>query len=110
MLREVFARDIGLLGLQSNNVPISAKVIYRFLRNKTFLLLLDDVRESFDLEAAGLPMPLGHRQKVVLTTRNPAICAGNTIHMQPLGEDDAWNLFRYNVGASIMILRSRNLQ
>ncbi|KAF8642607.1 hypothetical protein HU200_067287 [Digitaria exilis] len=52
-------------------------------------------------------MPLGRRQKVVFTTRDQAICvkmgcAGNNIQMQCLGEDDAWNLFRYYVGEEII--------
>uniref|UniRef100_A0A0A9FC02 NB-ARC domain-containing protein n=1 Tax=Arundo donax TaxID=35708 RepID=A0A0A9FC02_ARUDO len=60
-LQGVLARNIGF-GLlpQTSNVPV-VKVISSFLKDKTFLLLLDDVRERIDLAAIGLPVPLGHR-------------------------------------------------
>ncbi|CAO1943144.1 unnamed protein product, partial [Urochloa humidicola] len=93
----------------SNNAPSSAsKIISSRLKDEAFLLLLDDVRGGIDLAAIGLPMPLGHQQKVVFTTRDQAVCAqmgcaaGDTIHMQCLGEDDAWDLFRYLVGEKII--------
>ena len=87
-----------------------AKIISRRLKHKRFLLLLDDVRAGgIDLSAIGLPMPLvGHRQKVVFTTRDQAVCAAmgctaaNTIQMQCLGEDDAWDLFKCYVGHEIL--------
>jgi len=71
------------------------------LKGKPFLLLLDDVRERLDLAALGLPTPLGRRQKVIFTTRNHQICDDmgcQSIQMECLSEDDAWNLFKDKVG------------
>ena len=100
-------RDLMGLGGRCPNMSDAqfAKIISRRLKHKRFLLLLDDVRAGgIDLSAIGLPMPLvGHRQKVVFTTRDQAVCAAmgctaaNTIQMQCLGEDDACDLFRYHV-------------
>ncbi|CAO2195962.1 unnamed protein product [Urochloa humidicola] len=109
--RDALAWMIGLdwwRPRQTSNAPLANEIISSRLQGKTFLLLLDDVRGRIDLEAIGLPMPLGHRQKVVFTTRDQAVCtsmgcaAGDTIHMQCLGEDDAWDLFRYLVGDKII--------
>lgn len=103
-LQGVLARTIGL-----DQAPEIAQVnmISSFLRGKTFLVLLDDLHFSIDLAAAGLPMPLGHRQKVIFTTRGQSICAemgcvSNTIRMECLEEEDAWDLFKYNVGGEII--------
>ncbi|OEL29087.1 hypothetical protein BAE44_0009894 [Dichanthelium oligosanthes] len=86
-----------------------ANVISARLKDKTFFLLLDGVRDGIDLAAIGLPMPLGHRQKVVFTTRDQAVCANmgcaagdSSIQMQCLREDVAWDLFRYYVGDEIV--------
>ncbi|WVZ67323.1 hypothetical protein U9M48_016419 [Paspalum notatum var. saurae] len=88
---------------------LQSKVMSSYLKPKTFLLLLDDVRESIDLAAVGLPMPLGHKQKVIFTTRDHQICTAmgcttttNTIEMKCLGEDDACKLFKDNVGEEII--------
>ncbi|XBJ09324.1 hypothetical protein VPH35_014420 [Triticum aestivum] len=63
-----------------------------------FLLLIDGPLEApVDLVAVGLSTPLGkggRRQKVVVSTRSPDIGR--------LGEDDAWGLFRDNVGDKII--------
>lgn len=45
------------------------------LERGSFLLLLDNVPENFDLAAAGLPIQKpGRRQKVVFTTRSQTVC------------------------------------
>lgn len=49
---------------------VQAAVIFNFLKNKSFLLLLDDLWRRLDLESVGIPQPLGTvgelRRKVVL--------------------------------------------
>ncbi|CAO1940997.1 unnamed protein product [Urochloa humidicola] len=114
-LRDALARNIGLDPSSSSpatDFPVAQMVSILF-RDSSFLLLLDDVRDVIDLSAAGLPMPLGRRQKVVFTTRDQAICAkmgcasSDTIQMQCLGEDAAWDLFRYCVGNGIISANPR---
>ncbi|KAJ1274424.1 hypothetical protein BS78_05G060500 [Paspalum vaginatum] len=88
--------------------PKLAKDIYASLKQKTFLLLLDDVRERLDLEAVVLPMPLRHKQKVIFTTRNHAACAemgrtsSNIMQMRCWDEGAAWNLFKNRVGDQVI--------
>ncbi|CAL5021334.1 unnamed protein product [Urochloa decumbens] len=109
VLRDALARRIGLdppLSSQATDFP-GAQRFFSFFRDSSFLLLLDDVRDGIDLAAAGLPMPLGPRRKVVFTTRNQAVCAKmgcacSNIQMQCLGEDVAWEMFRDCVGDRII--------
>ncbi|KAK1669879.1 hypothetical protein QYE76_058038 [Lolium multiflorum] len=86
-----------------------AKAISEWLEHHSFLVLLDDVQDGYypDLAAVGLPMTLGRRQKVVLTSRSLVVChhmgctISNTLEMKCLGEEDAWSLFKYNAGVEI---------
>jgi hypothetical protein len=86
-----------------------ARAISEWLEHHSFLVLLDDVQDGYypDLTAVGLPMTLGRRQKVVLTSRSQVVCChmgctiSNTLEMKCLGEEDAWSLFKYNAGVEI---------
>ncbi|XP_020084346.1 disease resistance protein RPS5-like [Ananas comosus] len=100
---------MNTLGLPTtNNAQDQARIISDFLREKDFLLLLDDVWERLDLGAVGVPMPSAvgeqHKRKVVLTTRYLKVCGQmgvsrrNSIKVECLDGDDAWLLFRETVG------------
>jgi hypothetical protein len=87
-----------------------AKIISDYLKHESFLVLLDDVQEQdkhLDLASCGLPMPLRGRRKLIVTSRSQAGCSrmgcseANTIEMKRLGDEDAWNLFKYNAGVEI---------
>jgi disease resistance protein RPS2 len=86
-----------------------AKIIKQYLEHNSFLLLLDNVQDGYypDLIEVGLPLTLGHRQKVVITSRSQLACVlmgctiSNTLEMKCLGEEDAWSLFKYNAGVEI---------
>jgi disease resistance protein RPS2 len=85
-----------------------AEIISDYLKHDSFLVLLDDVEDrQLDLASVGLPMPLGGRRKLIVTSTSQAGCSfmgcteANTIEMKCLGEEDAWNLFKYNAGVEI---------
>ncbi|XP_051208291.1 probable disease resistance protein At1g61300 [Lolium perenne] len=98
--------DLKLKG--DGNMRTQSSMIRGFLENKSFLLLLDDVWERIDLDAIGLPLPLGieplnkFKRKVVLTTRFTSVCGGMEVKKQIqvpyLREIEAWELFREKVG------------
>lgn len=107
-VQHAIAIDLGL-DLSSLEDELSrAKCIFDYLQHKSFLLLLDDIREPLNWWAVGLPTLSHRRQKIILATRSEAACAlmqchaENTIEMQCLGKDDAWNLFRDKVGLGII--------
>nr|XP_051228471.1 probable disease resistance protein At1g12290 [Lolium perenne] len=94
--------------MSSSQEHCRANIIAERLKHDSFLLLLDDVQDGdLDLASIGLPMPLGHNQKVILTSKSQAVCArmgcnrANTVEMKCLGEEDAWNLFQYKTGVEI---------
>ncbi|XP_047093460.1 putative disease resistance protein At3g15700 isoform X1 [Lolium rigidum] len=85
-----------------------AKIISEYLKHDSFLVLLDDVQDKpLDLASFGLPMPLGGRRKLIVTSRSQVGCSragctvANTIEMKGLDDEDAWNLFKYNAGVEI---------
>jgi disease resistance protein RPS2 len=101
ILHELKLKGDGNVGNQSG-------IIRDFLENKSFLLLLDDLWERIDLEAVGLPLPLGIeplgklKRKVVLTTRFTSVCGAMEVKKQIqvpyLQEIEAWELIREKVG------------
>ncbi|XP_039120561.1 putative disease resistance protein At4g10780 [Dioscorea cayenensis subsp. rotundata] len=84
--------------------------IFEFLKNKDFLLLLDDIWEKVELPEK-LGIPLAHHQsqncedrsqrckhKVIFTTRKDDVCArmkaDKKIKVECLDGEEAWHLFK----------------
>jgi disease resistance protein RPS2 len=86
---------------EGGDVKSRANIILDFLKRRKFLILLDDVWNQIDLEAVGIPYPLG-RCKVVLTTRSKMVCGQmdvrKEINVACLLHDEAWQLFQEKVG------------
>ncbi|XVF11418.1 hypothetical protein REPUB_Repub08aG0025900 [Reevesia pubescens] len=84
-----------------------AQGIFRFLMDKKFVLLLDDIWEPVDLVKVGIPPPTQENgSKVVFTTRFVDVCghmdAKKIIPVQCLPEEKAWELFQEKVGAQTL--------
>ncbi|CBI36176.3 unnamed protein product, partial [Vitis vinifera] len=84
-----------------------AAEILRVLKRKRFILLLDDIWEGLDLLEMGVPRPDTENQsKIVLTTRSQDVChqmkAQKSIEVECLESEDAWTLFRKEVGEEIL--------
>jgi disease resistance protein RPS2 len=86
---------------EGDDVKSRANIILDFMKTRKFLILLDDVWNRIDLEAVGIPYPLG-RSKVVLTTRSKTVCGQmdvrKEINIARLPDDEAWQLFQDKVG------------
>ncbi|CAD6266603.1 unnamed protein product [Miscanthus lutarioriparius] len=86
---------------EGGDVKSRADIILGFLKTRKFLILLDDVWNRIDLEAVGIPYPLG-TSKVVLTTRSKTVCGQmdvkKEINVACLPDDEAWQLFQDKVG------------
>ncbi|XP_058075713.1 disease resistance protein RPS2-like [Magnolia sinica] len=81
--------------------------IRKVLSSKKFILLLDDVWESFDLQKVGIPRPSSQNMsKIVFTTRDEKVCghmtADKKIKVECLPEQEAMDLFLRNVGEEAM--------
>ncbi|KAJ3705196.1 hypothetical protein LUZ61_008901 [Rhynchospora tenuis] len=99
-------RIIEKLGLsKSDNRAVKQLTIYNFLKEKSFVLLLDDLWSSVNLKTIGIPAPMeavgAYKRKVVLTTRSEKVCrkmgAKKIIKLDGLNWENAWSLFKKNV-------------
>ncbi|XP_059642169.1 probable disease resistance protein At5g63020 [Cornus florida] len=77
--------------------------IFRVLKRKKFVLLLDDIWERLDLLEVGVPLPNNqNKAKVVFTTRSADVCglmgAQKKIKVECLAWQEAWDLFKDKVG------------
>ncbi|KAK6914995.1 Leucine-rich repeat [Dillenia turbinata] len=104
-IQVVIGRNIGLFDAlwKEKNPEEKCIDIYNSLKLKKFVLLLDDVWERFDMQKVGIPVPDAHnKSKIMFTTRSEMVCgyvgAQVKIRMECLGWDDAWNLFKKEVG------------
>ncbi|XVF11416.1 hypothetical protein REPUB_Repub08aG0025800 [Reevesia pubescens] len=84
-----------------------AQGIFKVLKDKKFVLLLDDIWERVDLVKVGIPLPAQENgSKVVFTTRSVDVCghmdAKKIIPVQCLPEEKAWELFQEKVGAQTL--------
>ncbi|XP_022738606.1 probable disease resistance protein At1g12280 isoform X2 [Durio zibethinus] len=73
-----------------------ARTISEELNDKKYLLLLDEVMDSIELEDIGIPVN-NNGSKVVLTTEYRHVCslmADRLIEVRPLSPDEAWKMFQ----------------
>ncbi|KAI8532038.1 hypothetical protein RHMOL_Rhmol11G0182100 [Rhododendron molle] len=80
----------------SYNADEIAQRILMELQNRNFLLLLDDVKQCFNLKDIGIPES-DDGCKIVLTTRLRRVCRSMVDHkikVTYLSEDEAWKMFQ----------------
>ncbi|XWS47895.1 hypothetical protein CRYUN_Cryun13aG0025200 [Craigia yunnanensis] len=76
-----------------------SRTISEELNNKKFLLLLDEVMDSIELEDIGIP-DNKNGSKVILTTEFRHVCslmADRLIEVRPLSPNEAWKMFQQMV-------------
>ncbi|XP_020245082.1 LOW QUALITY PROTEIN: probable disease resistance protein At1g12290 [Asparagus officinalis] len=105
-LQKETAERLGL-PLEEGTSTLDSR-IRRYLSNKSFLLLLDNVWDPLELERLGIPHPTHGssssgtvpKRKVLFTTRSENLSPGcrKLIKIKCLKQEEAWNLFLHNVG------------
>jgi len=109
-IQDEIGKKLKLKLPEGDDVKSRANNIFKSLKTKKFLILLDDVWNRTDLEAVGIPYPLG-RSKVVLTTRSKTVCGQmdvrKEINIARLPDDEAWQLFQDKVGQGTLSSRPR---
>ncbi|XP_039116668.1 disease resistance protein RPS2-like isoform X2 [Dioscorea cayenensis subsp. rotundata] len=104
-LRDCIAEQLSLCG------P-SRETIFKFLKYKNFLLLLDDLWEELDITVLGIPDPHDesyvttlYKHTVVFTTRSNKVCdcmkANKKIKLECLDKDEGWQLFKENLAMDL---------
>ncbi|KAJ9682719.1 hypothetical protein PVL29_018615 [Vitis rotundifolia] len=88
---------------QNRSQDENAIEIFKIMKTKRFLLLLDNVQKPLDLSDIGVPLPdAGNKSKVIIATRSMRICsemdAKRWLPVKPLACEEAWTLFSELVG------------
>lgn len=85
---------------KTKDQKIGAGMLLRMFEGKRFVLILDDMWESFSLEEIGIPEPTkGNGCKVVITTRSIEVCRSmgcKVVRVEPLTKHEALKLFEYS--------------
>ncbi|CAA7405622.1 unnamed protein product [Spirodela intermedia] len=106
-IREIQKQIVKRLDIKSTSSTEYGRDIFRFLSNKRFLLLLDDVWEELNLHHVGVPTPCAENKcKIILTSRSKSVCCKmgtprKLLEMKTLSESEAWILFKKNVGGDV---------
>ncbi|KAK6283202.1 hypothetical protein POUND7_017027 [Theobroma cacao] len=80
-----------------------ARIISEHIKDKKYLLLLDEVMDSIDLQQIGIP-DNGNGSKVVLTTEFRHVCSSMTermVKVDRLSPDEAWRMFQQTAAEKI---------
>ncbi|XP_059639461.1 probable disease resistance protein At5g63020 [Cornus florida] len=81
--------------------------IFKVLKRKKFVLLLDDIWKRIDLLEVGVPVPDSqNKAKIIFTTRFEDVCglmqAKKNIKAECLAWEEAWDLFKEKVGEEMI--------
>ncbi|PPR98013.1 hypothetical protein GOBAR_AA22658 [Gossypium barbadense] len=108
-VQDDIAKRIGLFSGMWGEKSVEEKAmdIFRVLREKKFVVLMDDVWERVDVLKVGIPLPTYENgSKIIFTTRSNEVCgqmrAHKKIEVQCLTEEQAWELFEQHVGNDIL--------
>ncbi|KAG5223878.1 disease resistance protein [Salix suchowensis] len=106
-LQNLIARHLDLdLSSEYDIRPRAKKLSEELMKKQEWILILDDLWESFELSAVGIPVPL-KGCKVIFTTRSVVICdrMGSQVitEVRPLSEREAWTLFMEKLGHGIAL-------
>ncbi|KAI3974071.1 hypothetical protein MKX01_026468 [Papaver californicum] len=102
-IQNQIGKKLGVSWTEETEIYERAKDIFKMLRNKNFLLLLDDIWEAIELVTIGVSKITIQltKSKVAFTTRNEQVCrlmeADRSIKIECLDEDQAWILFQQKV-------------
>ncbi|XXG69226.1 hypothetical protein AAC387_Pa06g2151 [Persea americana] len=82
----------------------------QYLNDKRYMLILDDLWNSFDLSEVGIPTNKENGSKIAITTRIANMSAvqvcsdmkAEKIRIETLTKEEAWDLFAANVGKEVV--------
>ncbi|XP_006286837.2 probable disease resistance protein At1g63360 [Capsella rubella] len=108
-IQDDIAEKVGLGGKQWEEKTKRQKAdrLFNFLKEKRFVLFLDDIWEKMELVEIGVPDPRTQKRcKLAFTTRSTDVCARmgveKPMEVQCLGGNDAFDLFQMKVGQTTL--------
>ncbi|KAK9273108.1 hypothetical protein L1049_017915 [Liquidambar formosana] len=92
------------LSLEESEEGLASQLYERLMKEKKFLLILDDVWETIDLDSLGVPQPEIHTGfKIIVTSRSLSVCEGMKadvkVKVDVLDNEEAWQLFSKSTGS-----------
>uniref|UniRef100_A0A6N2KZW1 Uncharacterized protein n=1 Tax=Salix viminalis TaxID=40686 RepID=A0A6N2KZW1_SALVM len=79
----------------------ATELSHELMKKQRWILILDDLWNSFELHEVGIPMAL-KGCKLIMTTRSEAVCqqmnSRNNVKVYPLSNEEAWTLFMEELG------------
>ncbi|KAJ6854662.1 hypothetical protein NC651_039573 [Populus alba x Populus x berolinensis] len=106
-LQNVIAKHLDLdLSREVDNLHRAAKLSEKLMKKQKWILILDDLWNSFELQKVGIPVRL-KGCKLIMTTRSETVCHQMACHhkikVKPLSEGEAWTLFIEKLGCDIAL-------
>ncbi|KAI9187249.1 hypothetical protein LWI28_025950 [Acer negundo] len=99
------AERLNLKTSLEESVQRLAIQLHQRLQKKKFLLILDDVWETIDLDSLGVPQPQPEDHtgsKIILTSRSLEVCremkTDKEVKVKVLNDEESWQLFTVNAG------------
>ncbi|KAF3772698.1 putative disease resistance protein, partial [Nymphaea thermarum] len=101
------SRDLGISGYECYGTEERAEQVFQRLKERKYLLILDDVWSGFQLHELGIPNPARDSlSKVVIASRFLDVCdameADICLKVEVMFEDDAWKLFVEEAGSVVL--------
>lgn len=101
-LQNCIAENVGLdLSCVRDEIKRAAKLFQALKRINTFVLILDDVWNNFDVIKVGIPLG-NDGGNMIITSRSLEVCrrvgCQKYVKVEPLSEVEAWDLFAQKLG------------
>ncbi|ERN19559.1 hypothetical protein AMTR_s00062p00089640 [Amborella trichopoda] len=105
-IRKAIMRQLGMRFSGDDDEEQIAEKLFKRLRELKFVVILDDVWKSLDIDAIRIPRPNKENgSKIVFTTRSLEVChqmdADKSVKVEVLQEEEAWTLFRQKAGNEV---------
>uniref|UniRef100_A0A6N2L2I6 NB-ARC domain-containing protein n=1 Tax=Salix viminalis TaxID=40686 RepID=A0A6N2L2I6_SALVM len=106
-LQNLIAKRLYLdLSSEDDDSHRASKLSEELRKKQKWILILDDLWNSFELHDVGIPVPL-KGCKLIMTTRSKTVChqmaCQHKIKVKPLYEDESWTLFMEKLGHDMEI-------
>ncbi|XP_052304842.1 probable disease resistance protein At4g27220 [Populus trichocarpa] len=104
-LQNLIAKCLGFdLSSEDDDLRRAVKLSKELRKKQKWILILDDLWNTFELHEVGIPDPV-KGCKLIMTTRSERVCqrmdSQNKIKVKPLSESEAWDLFNEKLGHGI---------
>ncbi|GLU15298.1 hypothetical protein SLE2022_318000 [Rubroshorea leprosula] len=104
-LQKKIARDMGESLPEDEDVMMRAAALMQIMRRVRYVVILDDVWDTFSLNDVGIPDPKTQNMcKVVITSRSIEVCSYlccKIVEVQPLSQEESLKLFLNTVGNGV---------